>query len=307
MKTAILLQTHFFDSFIEAAYRRLKRACPVGWELFVALNCGDKPEIAPQSTQVPGAAFFLCSNQSLLGLPYPTKCAPQGWQLTPGNSDLISLLFLNRCPAIELLWMIEYDVHYEGDWARFFAYFAGSAADLLTTTIYRMRETPWKEMQPPFRSPSFADYPEAERLRAFLPIFRLSRRGFAAIDTAYRAGCGGHHEVTWPTILDRAGLRLEDIGGKGAWVRPENVNRFYFNTPHTFTMTPGTFVFRPPFTNVISRKNTLWHPVKPPYVSNWYPTQFHGSAVKTVVETAKPYVRRLLIWLWFLVKWNPLR
>lgn len=309
MSCAILLQTHFYDDTIGAAYERLKREAPGGAAVFIALNCGKGPERIPEAAaHLPREAFFLCSDKSLLSLPYPVKCAPEGWRLNPGNTDLISLLFLARNPQYAQLWAIEYDVHYEGDWGRFFAHFAQSPADLLTTTIYCQRETPRKELKPPFRSPAFATYPEAERLRAFLPIFRLSRDGFAAIDAAYRAGAGGHYELTWPTILDRSGLVLEDIGGDGAWVRPENVDRFYFNTKASFSMQPGTFVFRPGFTRVLARPDTLWHPVKPAGVRPWDKASRAGpSGLRRLVERLKPHVNRVLVRRWLATRWNPLR
>jgi len=303
-----LLQTHFYDPTIGAAFERLKREAPQGADVFIALNCGDAPERVPDgAAHLPRDAFFLCSNESLLSLPYPVKCAREGWRLNPGNTDLIGLLFLARHPGYDLLWAIEYDVHYEGAWGQFFAHFAQSPADLLTTTIYRQRETPGKELKPPFRSPSFQDYPEADRLRAFLPIYRLSRNGFAAIDAAYRAGAGGHYELTWPTILRHAGLVLEDIGGNGAWVRPENVDRFYFNTKASFSMQPGTFVFRPGFTRVIARPNTLWHPVKPAGVGPWDPASRVGSTgFRRFLEGLKPHVNRVFVRRWLATRWNPL-
>jgi hypothetical protein len=305
----ILLQTHFYDRAIAAAYERLRREAPPGAAVAVALNCGAAPERAPDAAAVlPQDALFLCSNESLLSLPYPLKCAPEGWRLNPGNTDLIALLFLARHPKCERLWAIEYDVHYEGDWGRLFAHFDRSPADLLTTTIYRQRETPRKELLPAFRSPAFADYPETERLRAFLPIFRLSRRGFAAIDAAYRAGAGGHYELTWPTILAHDGLVLEDIGGDGAWVRPENVDRFYFNNKASFSMRPGTFVFRPGFSRVERRPDTLWHPVKPSGIGPWDKASRAGrSGLRRVGDGLKRQLNRALVRRWLATRWNPLR
>ena len=183
-----------------------------------------------------------------------------------------------------------------------------SAADLVTTTIYYQRETPQKELPVPFRSPSFARYPDAARLRAFLPIYRLSRRGFEAVDRAYRAGADGHHEQIWPTVLHHAGLALEDIGGNGRWVRPENVDRFYFNEPGSFSMAPGTFVWRPAFHRVMRRRNTLWHPVKPSGVHTWYAIRFRsGNLARDAIDAAKPWINRLMIHRWFMTRWNPLK
>jgi len=262
------------------------------------------PEAA---SHLPPEAFFLCGNESFLALPYPTKCAREGWRLIPGNADLITLLFAVRRPDYDHYWGIEYDVHYEGDWSDFFAHFAASPADLLTTTIHWQRETPAKTLpSPPFRSPSLAEYRQPDRLWAFLAIYRISRRGVAAIDAAYRAGGGGHHELTWPTIIAHAGLVLEDIGGNGAWVRPENVNRFYFNRKSSYSMSPGTFVFRPVLRRVLKRPNTLWHPLKPKGQTPWHLPAIAGNPARLLIEAVKPVVHRLAIRAWFALRWNPL-
>src|SRR5689334_11559979 len=192
MRTAVLLKTHFFDHSIEEAWLRLRRQCPTQWDVLIALNLGKESERVPEAaSHLPPEAFFLCGNESFLALPYPTKCAREGWRLIPGNADLITLLFAVRRPDYDHYWGIEYDVHYEGDWSDFFAHFAASPADLLTTTIHWQRETPAKTLpSPPFRSPSLAEYRQPDRLWAFLAIYRISRRGVAAIDAAYRAGGG---------------------------------------------------------------------------------------------------------------------
>lgn len=309
MSTTILLKTHFFDASIEASWRRLRREAPADWRVLIALNCGEEPERIPDAAaRLPAAAFFLCSNRSLLSLPYPVKCDPVGWRINPGNADLIALLFMAQHPEIEHVWGVEYDVHYQGSWSTLFGHFADSKADLLATAIRSHRDVPNKMVVPQLRSPSFQEYQEADRMFVFLPLYRLSRRGAGAIDHAYRAGAAGHHELTWATILHSAGLAIEDIGGNGAWVRPENTDRFYFNTPGSFSLAPGTFVFRPPFRKVIWRPNTLWHPVKPPNAHHWYAVRFRfDHPLKNAIEAVKPYVNRMLIRAWFMTRWNPLR
>jgi hypothetical protein len=84
-----------------------------------------------------------------------------------------------------------------------------------------------------------------------------------AMDQAYRLGWSGHCEATWPTIINLAGLKLEDIGGDGEFVAPGNHNRFYTNTLSSPTLAPGSLVFRPARCWLGSQRNKLWHPVKP--------------------------------------------
>jgi hypothetical protein len=310
MSTTVLLKTHFFDSSIEAGWRRLRREAPSDWRVLIALNRGEGEEQVPDTAaRLPAAAFFVFNNRSLLSLPYPAKCNPVAWRLNPGNADLIPLLFMTRYPDCEHVWGIEYDVHYEGAWSRLFDHFKRSKADLLATTLRFRRDVPGKTaMRPPLKSPSFQEYPEDDRLYVFLPFYRLSRSGATAIDRAYRAGAAGHYELTWATILRCANLGLEDIGGNGAWVRPENINRFYFNSPMSYSMAPGTFVFRPPFHKIPGRPNTLWHPLKPMDAQNWWPVRLRSdNRIKNVIEAAKPYANRVLIEGWFTTRWNPLR
>jgi hypothetical protein len=108
-------------------------------------------------------------------------------------------------------------------------------------------------------------------------------------------------------VLARHGMEIEDIGGNGPYVKPENRNRFYFASKGTYTKSPGTFVFRPSFHQVMKRENTLWHPVKPPGdYAMWYAPRGSVSLAKTVLERVKPSIWWLIIWLWFAFIWRRL-
>jgi hypothetical protein len=80
---------------------------------------------------------------------------------------------------------------------------------------------------------------------------------------------------------------LEDIGGNGEFVRPENVNRFYTNTPLDEDHAPGSMVFRPARSWTGARRNMLWHPVKP------LPHKLREDARHAWVRL-KPYLRWML-------------
>ncbi|MFW5697957.1 MAG: hypothetical protein ACOCX1_05320, partial [Fimbriimonadaceae bacterium] len=80
---------------------------------------------------------------------------------------------------------------------------------------------------------------------------------------AMAEGWDGIYEVVWPTVLHNAGLTIEDFGGDGRFVRPENINRYYTSTPEGVGLSPGTFVYRPMFRKVPNgSRDMLWHPVK---------------------------------------------
>jgi hypothetical protein len=86
---------------------------------------------------------------------------------------------------------------------------------------------------------------------------------------AYSAGWMGHYECTFPTLILRNGLGIEDIGGDGEFVLEENRGRFYSNTPGQSSLAPGTFVFRPVKTESGPGSNLLWHPIKPVGETPW--------------------------------------
>ena len=142
-------------------------------------------------------------------------------------------------------------------------------------------------------------------LKAFLPICRLSRALLDALDADYRSGLGGHYELTIPTVAAHCDLAVEDYGGRGRFVRAENVDRFYFARGSTYSHSPGTFVFRPG-QHPIRRPNTLWHPVKPAEMPLWHPMQVGGKPWKRGLERVKPLIWRAAIRWWFATRWRPL-
>ena len=64
------------------------------------------------------------------------------------------------------------------------------------------------------------------------------------------------------TLLKHYGLRVEDIGGEGEFVRPENMGRFYTNTPEKDGLAPGTMVCPPCKPDMTMRSGKLYHAIK---------------------------------------------
>jgi len=164
-------------------------------------------------------------------------------------------------------WIVEYDVRFGGEWSKLFDDLSASSADLLGTTVQASAENPgwahWHTL-----STGTETVPAACRVKAFLPFGRISQQLLRACDARYRQNWSGHPEVLWPTIATVEGLRVEDIGGGGSFVPAERRGRYYRNTPHDWSLFPGTFVSRPCFldrdlSGPESRfPDTLWHPVK---------------------------------------------
>jgi hypothetical protein len=218
--------------------------------------------------------YFLFDLNTLMKLGYPGKTAAdnllgslqsdhfhQRFNFNPGNVELPVPRFFKERSHYDYYWIVEYDVRFSGSWNAFFSAFAGNRSDLLGTTLTRYEKLPdWFHWQ----SLDLANRPVGKDryLRGFFPIYRLSRRALAQLDSDYCEGVKGHFECLVPTLLDQAGMTIEDIGGDGDFVRPGNRNRFYRNTPTCHTLMPGTFVFRPTMDRPGDEPNTLWHPVK---------------------------------------------
>lgn len=175
-------------------------------------------------------------------LPYPVKHRHHPGTFWPKNIDLPLMWFFHVEPDYDYYWVIEYDVRFSGNWQVFFQHFTDNGSDLLATTLFdydfRPRWPHWKALRSPIPVPLEA------RTRATLSFYRLSRRALQALHQGYTQRWGGHYEVTIPTLLKHQGFSLEDMGGNGAYVRPENINRFYTNTPANPGLAPGTFVLK---------------------------------------------------------------
>ena len=110
----------------------------------------------------------------------------------------------------------------------FFASFEETEADFLSTTVFRRSSNPSWMHWPTLRVPPSIGLSSTNLIASFMPIYRISRRAAQAIDHAYQSGWSGHCEVTWPTIINRAGFSIEDFGGDGEFLREPNRNRFYY-------------------------------------------------------------------------------
>jgi hypothetical protein len=225
-----------------------------------------------------------------------------------GNLDLVFLAFYRRFPAYHTFWFIEYDVHWEGDWGVFFEHFRANEAGLLAATVQDIQDVPHKLTMlsyPPLVIPESARLKREQLLKAFLPICRMSSAVLSSLAEAYAAGLCGHYEIIVPSIASQTGAGVEDFGGDGKYVAPENRNRFYFAYGASTTHSPGSFVFRPQ-PRVLAKPNTLWHPVKPGEVPLWHPMREVGALPKRLEQILKPLVWQAIIWTWFKTRWRPL-
>lgn len=284
-KSAILLLTHLDIAPVFDEYSKLSSETASNTNVFIL--CDNTKSDFDKYRDDPRVILF--TRDCLADLPYPGKSSPgrlessqeadphhQAFNFDPGNVDLPVLLFFHRFPDYAHYWVVEYDVRYSGAWSDFFKSHAGSDADLLGTTLCRRDGSEdwhyWPSLDLGNRRIARRD-----QIRGFFPIYRLSRRALARLDADYRSGAGGHFECLIPTLLNDAGMTLEDIGGAGEFVRPTNRDRFYRNTPAADSLGPGTFVFRPVMGRPGREPNMLWHPVRPR--ATWRAIPTRGNAV----------------------------
>lgn len=259
MRTALLFQTHYFDRASARAFGRLRRQAPPEFEAQVLIHLPPGAPVPPALASLP---HHVARSDELPVADYPSKSGGPGWDLWQGgHTDLILLHFFRAHPEYERIWVVEYDVRFSGDWGRFFTACEAIDADLLVPVLRRREDDPnwawWGTLRPPPgepASPAFA---------CFMPIYRVSRQGVLAVDAAWRAGWAGHSETIWPTAIARAGLRIADPGGHGAFTPEALHGRFYSSTLQSMGLSPGSLLFKPPLYRMGSRREMLWHPVKP--------------------------------------------
>jgi len=182
------------------------------------------------------------------------------FSLIPGRTHFPLLCFRQDHPYL-FYWFIEYDVRFRGAWGDLFRHFEDSNEDLLTCHLRRYADEPawswWSSM-----SHENETIPPRDYVRSFNTVCRFSGRALEHVDQMHQAGWRGHQEVLVPTLLQRDGFRIRDLGGRGEFVAPGDRDRFYLDAtdPH---LADGTMRYRPPHV-FLSRvpKGRLAHPVK---------------------------------------------
>jgi hypothetical protein len=257
---AILYRTHFYNPMIRREVERL-RTDIVDCPLWLVGYLNDEALLPP----TPEENLRMYRRADLAALPYPRKIADTNWSAPGGDNDLPILAFYGERPGYDYYWIVEYDVRFTGQWGKLFDRLRSSNADLLSTTIQDHAENPaWSWWHMLVNTPSG----ELERVRAFNPFCRLSNRALAAVDAWYREGGSGHYELIWSSVCKTRNFLIEDLGGEGRYTPERWRRRHYANTPRELTLAPGTFVFRPGFTEEGIRTHgakygpMLWHPVK---------------------------------------------
>ena len=262
LKEAVVFVSHFRDQEVESRHRKLEDAARPHRHVFF-LYTGDASSAPARGLE---QRVYLYDDDRAR-FQHGLESVGRGRVTFPGNMIRVMLAFAKDHPDFDHYWWIEYDVVFTGCWETLFSHFEHNDADLLATSIHSFEHyrgwSHWRELQAPVTLDG------SLMTRAFLPVYRISRRALELLPAEYGNGWSGHFEATVPTILRAHRFRVEDIGGSGPFVAPENKNRFYTSRPFSNSLCPGTFRYRPARRAPGTRPDTLWHPVKPWRGSVW--------------------------------------
>lgn len=244
MKQAVLYLTTKSNEWTLRAFHALEQSLQGMADVYFAYHQqGDVLPVSLQNIE----NLFVFTSDVLKELGYTPI---ERGKLVPGSNHFPLLKFFKENQCYDYYWLVEDDVRFSGDWKDFFDSFASSTSDFLSSVIETKAENPtwywWTSLKT-----GNEVIAEEKLLKSFNSIYRLSSQALVCIDAHLRIGWMGHYEVLLPTLLYNKGFLLEDFGGEGTFVRPENNAKFYDDTSMRIApVLPD------------DRKNYLFHPVK---------------------------------------------
>jgi hypothetical protein len=258
--------THIWTPEVAEHYARLQREAGPVLDVFLVYQQGAEEQTLPQGMQ-PDLVVRMADSAQHFPLRYEEFLErPNPW----GYVDLVWLTaFLSpRLAAYERFWLVEYDVDFSGDWAKFFGAAATYAGDLLTTRIRPLSADPTFHFAPIYRQPASAP---ADPLLVFMPISRVSRR---LLDhyrlTLLQPGWHGHFEMILPSMARADGFLVAEIGGHDAQAPAERRGLHYDGTFADLQSMKTTHAYRPPrgfryygaAPHRFRQPDRIYHPIK---------------------------------------------
>ena len=244
MKQAVLYLTNKSNEWTLSSFHALEQSLQGKADVYFAYHQqGDVLPVSLQNIE----NLFVFTSDVLKELGYTPI---ERGKLVPGSNHFPLLKFYKENQGYDYYWLVEGDVRFSGEWKDFFGSFASCTSDFLSSVIETKAENPtwywWTSLKT-----GNEVIAEEKLLKSFNPIYRLSSQALVCIDAHLRIGWMGHYEVLLPTLLYNKGFLLEDFGGEGTFVRPENNAKFYDDTSMRIApVLPD------------DRKNYLFHPVK---------------------------------------------
>ncbi len=247
-RDAAVFLVHYIDGVVARRFDKLRRECEGRCEVFLLAEKG----VAIPERLAAHARFFDFATVRQMAR------SVIGDRVIPGNAHLRAIEFYRREPGYRHYWFIEFDVVYTGRWDALMASLDDDDADLIASRVGRMDTGPPWFWHHSFKPGGDAVPADRETL-AFLPIFRISAAGLAAVDRCVSRGWTGHFEMLLPTALAFGGLKVSDFGGSGPFTPDGRRHRHYLDAEGLYET--GTLRYHPPVHWPIVA-GMLYHPCK---------------------------------------------
>lgn len=260
MKDIAIIVTHKVNKVLLERYFRLRNAFSAYGDVLILLNKeeDDEPQVLHMPEDVNCITFSV---DDLNALQYEPLCET----IIPGSNHFALLWFYLSLSGYRYYWNIEYDVEFTGNWNLLFETFSTVEADFISTHLQWNKEHPYWYWWDTYQGVTL-EIPLDQRIRSFNPIYRISGKALAFLDTFLKAGNSGHHEVLMPTALYHSGFKILDFGSKGEFVLPGYEERFYCisSEKEETAIAGGTMRHLPEFADIASYHldDKLFHPVK---------------------------------------------
>lgn len=188
--------------------------------------------------------------------------------VVPGNQYATYIELLPVFPDIKYFWFVEYDARFSGNWRTLVDACSQSDADMLGCHIRTKEEIPDWEWWSSIRS-MHEPQKQLAGIRAYTWVVRLSRRALELVaQRSINEGWVGHQEGLLPSLLSDAGMRIEEIGGRGPFT-PQERRGLYYSSEYGISWPSrngdfglGSNRYGPALLLWGLRKNRLYHPVK---------------------------------------------
>jgi hypothetical protein len=219
-KTALLFKCYYLNKSALKEFEKIRSSIdPSKFDIFYSYDNTRNDLAAPS-----GVGIHIFSQESIA-----TKYTSERvknislWK----NTELSTIDFCLTHPEYSYYWVIDHDVRFTGNWNDFLVSFLGNDADLIATYVSKYGARLWHvdvEENWWAWSDTNLDLDNREKTRAFFAIYRFSNQALEFLDDQYLSGAQGFCEMIVPTLLDRGGFKIDDIGS--AWYNKKTFNYF---------------------------------------------------------------------------------
>lgn len=258
MKEIIFFVTHIFNKEIENRYIKLKSELGDKYDICIT---GTNTKAIPHKylwefIEIKMEEFYNTGGEIFWTGGYLWNC-----HLTP-------YLLKKSKPNYIYYWFIEFDVIFTGNWNFVFDKLQKDNSDLVCTHIYNYTDDLkinklfwensnfifWKSLVLPTK------YEHVEKVRAFLPFYRISSRWIDVIEKIINEKWIWHFEILLPTALVINKMSISQFWWYSLRYTPKSRRGLFYRT-YPADAYIWEFRYRPPHLLYL-KKNCLYHPVK---------------------------------------------